>query len=693
MKNIIATLLLVAFFVLSLPAQDQKAQIELVDSINFHTNSVGGGVQFIPDLPQLLGLAGAPAPFYEYFWIFGDGSFSQEESPIHYYRDAGTYDAYLLATGNYDKGKKPKKKGKKVTLVASNSSEKEIYPNVIKEKTKNIGIAAARNPSPEEESIIVISYRNNTADYQYGKLHLFFNEKRFPDAHFAYEEALTYFGEEKDQKAVSSILFYPYDKKTALASLVDVFPEKFTEVKPPRLHEIELNEILEEAKNEFHEQHSWSYYNLAPGETRNLFISLGATPEMVKDTSVTIFLQTVLESNDGQLLDQERLEIEIVAAHDPNIMSVSDRKVGFRGIRKKQLTYKVQFQNTGEGPAGTIEITAQIPKGLNVEKLEVLDNYPECPICPDNEVDWSCMDTIIRKNELEFVFRNVYLPGTRQEGVKDRDSTKGFVAYRILPDKKMTKRSFRSQAAIVFDKEEPVITNWAPTRYKFEPSLGVQFGYRYFPDDPNGVAGEADDRPNYYYFGLSLSDYKAFKIYLQPEIRTGISEKWENSIRRPDLVKSDTMTFPGAARFSVFDTISSFSGTSTNQRITLELVPLQFRKNISDFFGVGFGANYRLTFENADENLKTDAKYFVRTYESVIRADGTVDTKLIGEEATGETTGNSSQNSRATIGRVGVFFDVAFGMVRAGPSFGLRNHFRFGDSARYAAEAYLTWKF
>jgi hypothetical protein len=89
-----------------------------------------------PDLPPLTGLAGAPPPFYEYFWIFGDGSFSREESPIHVYDQAGSYDAYLLATGNYDKGKKPKKKGKKVELMASTSPSQEAFPNVIKEQVK-----------------------------------------------------------------------------------------------------------------------------------------------------------------------------------------------------------------------------------------------------------------------------------------------------------------------------------------------------------------------------------------------------------------------------------------------------------------------------------------------------------------------------------------------------------------------------
>jgi hypothetical protein len=213
MKNILATVLILLFPILHLSAQDQNTSSDVVQIIDFHTSPTNAGTQFVPDLPPLTGLAGAPPPFYEYFWIFGDGSFSREESPIHVYDQAGSYDAYLLATGNYDKGKKPKKKGKKVELMASTSPSQEAFPNVIKEQVKKIGIAAARNPSPEEETIIIISYRNNTPDYQYGKLHLFFNEKRFPTTHFNYQESLMYFGEEEEQPALSSILFYPYEEK------------------------------------------------------------------------------------------------------------------------------------------------------------------------------------------------------------------------------------------------------------------------------------------------------------------------------------------------------------------------------------------------------------------------------------------------------------------------------------------------
>ncbi|WP_315823241.1 PKD domain-containing protein [Paraflavitalea speifideaquila] len=64
-------------------------------------------VKFTSILRPLRGVAGAPAPFYSYFWEFGDGTYSFEKEPVHTYKDTGDYPIRLWATNNYDDGKKP----------------------------------------------------------------------------------------------------------------------------------------------------------------------------------------------------------------------------------------------------------------------------------------------------------------------------------------------------------------------------------------------------------------------------------------------------------------------------------------------------------------------------------------------------------------------------------------------------------
>ncbi len=65
------------------------------------------GTKFTSELRPLRGISGAPEPFYSYFWEFGDGNFSFEKDPLHFYKDTGNYKVRLFATNNYDDGKRP----------------------------------------------------------------------------------------------------------------------------------------------------------------------------------------------------------------------------------------------------------------------------------------------------------------------------------------------------------------------------------------------------------------------------------------------------------------------------------------------------------------------------------------------------------------------------------------------------------
>ena len=73
-------------------------------------------VKFGASLRPLRQIAGAPASFYTYFWEFGDGSYSFEKEPMHVYKDTGNYDVRLYATNNYDDGKKPNTRPRRVRV-------------------------------------------------------------------------------------------------------------------------------------------------------------------------------------------------------------------------------------------------------------------------------------------------------------------------------------------------------------------------------------------------------------------------------------------------------------------------------------------------------------------------------------------------------------------------------------------------
>ena len=104
-KTTTAFFLIMASFTLPVLAQDPSPVLDRtadfqMDRVNEHT------VRFTPLLPPQIPMQGAPEPpSYEFFWEFGDGSFSFEEQPEHTYSDPGSYEAVLWATGKYDNGK------------------------------------------------------------------------------------------------------------------------------------------------------------------------------------------------------------------------------------------------------------------------------------------------------------------------------------------------------------------------------------------------------------------------------------------------------------------------------------------------------------------------------------------------------------------------------------------------------------
>src|SRR5690349_24677905 len=118
-------------------------------------------VQFGSTLRPLRQIAGAPAAFYAYFWEFGDGSYSFEKEPLHTYKDTGDYDVRLYATNNYDDGKKPHTRPRRVrvnnrSMVAQNKTP------VFFTGDGSLEIRSNQMPKPGEDMVLLIGYRNKS---------------------------------------------------------------------------------------------------------------------------------------------------------------------------------------------------------------------------------------------------------------------------------------------------------------------------------------------------------------------------------------------------------------------------------------------------------------------------------------------------------------------------------------------------
>ena len=672
MKNLTHGLLLTLFLItFRLGAQTPERQADFI------TRNIGDTTVFAPVLPPLVQMAGAPQAYYEHYWEFGDGTFSFEENPRHIYADTSNREIYYLATGKYDNGKAPKPRKKNTTRVKAKSQGAmadagNMMPSVLPHTSAPLGLRAVRNPRAGEELACIFAYANRTPAPQSGTLHLFFNQKDYRNPHFAFKEGRTHFGEKETVKSLSwggQPLLY-----NGWADLSQV-PDWYAVSLPDR----EPEEALSELEAKYKTTVSWRFDGLMPDELRHLFFSFEATEAMLADTNAIITITGLLISDDRRVVEQYDLEMEIVASHDPNYIAVSHRRTGFRGIRGKDLVYKVHFQNNGEGPASKVEVTCDVPTGLSAAGLQVLDLYPQCLLCPDQgAAEWSCLDTTFREGKVVFTFQNIYLPGTRQEGINDRDSTKGFIKYRLMPDRKIRKQNMDSKASIVFDKNPPIHTNSATTAFKPGFSPGVMAGWNIFPD-----ASEQ----NHFAFGVSVSPFSPYKRFLQAELWVGLQGKQTKN----ELIEENyqrTIAGQNGEPTQIIDSVVMGKRTIVETSlINLGIVPLEIRKNWSDFFSTGAGILLNLNsreFETKEEG-KTSTVQRCLMFLGSTQLDCFDPIVTLLED-------NTSTRRVITL-RAALFADLHIGFVRKGPALAVRPILRFGEKPSFYVSAFVYWKF
>jgi len=625
-------------------------------------NIKGNQVSFNPETPDLNQIAGAPKAFYTYYWEFGDGDYSFQKEPKHDYKDKGDYNVQLSVTNNYDDGKPPTTRPTSVAINTDN-------PDVLTNENHNLltvysgfRLQANRDPIPEEEMQLVVSYGNEKEYATSGKLYLFFNEKKYKAKNFDLVDVRLH---NNEQEVSDEIIAdnYSYISKTELIQSTGI--STFVNEKWIALDTLKQNLplTLEDAKAYYQDVKIFDFEEMQAKEERNMFFTFKTTPEMLKDTSAVISIRSIYVPERGN--DAHKVltkEMEIVTSHDPNKMAVYDTRLNYRLVRFKKLKYKVRFQNDGEGPARLIKLNVDIPKMLDKSTLEVLDMYPKCPICPEEEVNYSCLDTIISKDQISFQFKNIYLPGTSQKGVHDKDSTKGYVKYALKFGKGFHKVKSKSKTAIIFDKNEPIITNTSTSRFKPGISIGVKAGYNSFPDLTDSKS---------YFIGATISPYKSYKKYLQAEVMMGTHEF------------SDFIDYKQNSIVELLDGTRGFEFEENNIKTTkmnIDVVPISFRYNLNGVIGLGIGPQLSLDISNKTD-FETRLEYYTI---NTAKEPG----KLIQGASSAKITSESNPFSDI---KYGVFGDITIGASRIGPSLGARYIYNFNEP-NAQLHFYAIWK-
>ncbi|WP_214225701.1 PKD domain-containing protein [Pedobacter sp. B4-66] len=679
MKKLIYLLFLIS--VGTVMAQTQPLPLKVVPAdtvpavINYKEEN--GVVKFNSVLRPLRQIAGAPEPFYTYFWEFGDGKFSFEKEPAHIFTDTLLHNVRLFATNSYDDGKppptrpKPLKPGSsKPTLAANQPSTEPIFfksGGSIELKTNNM-------PKPGDDMMLIVGYKNkreNGIANLSGTLSVLYNDKEFEKNNFDLVETRAY---NKEQKI-------SIDKHGSFALLKanatnDAY---YASVSGPNVQEInnlvldaEGSALIKEKMAAFRKSESWKFENLKSGEEKFLFMQFKTTPEMIKDTNATINL-TGMFIPDNPLVSTEffTLELQIVASHDPNKMSLKNSRMNYRfSGKKKKLTYKVRFQNTGKGPAKKVDVGVAIADVLDINSVKILDSKPKVISCDSAYTNQSCIDTLHTTDSVHFVFKNIYLPGLKQKGVNDADSTMGYIEYSIGFKDKPKKLPFKSGAAIVFDKNEPIYTNKSTGRYKMGLSPGIIVGYGFpFESGKTPFAGQKSIT-----LGVSIAPYAPHRYYLQAEL-------YMNSYAEKEYLIKHT---PGDGRFIVVQNangkreeakVDYVDSTAVIKVVNINIVPLQLRYNFNKYIGAGAGT---LVSFNLDKQYKPSTTIAAQLLQSGGIHKATETFKKISSSL------NDFQNT--------LFADLQVGKVHVGPSIGFRYLFTLQNSNNRLI-TYLTWKF
>lgn len=616
-------------------------------------NQKGNLVSFKPETPPLIPIAGAPKPSYSYLWELGDGHYSKEAEPKHTYKTKGTYTSRLTVTNNYDNGKPPATRPKKVVI---NEIDNDSYKNIASIEDQNgFAIQKNRDPIPEQEIVVIVSYQNMENYVSNGKLYLFYNEKQFKNNNF---ELVDFRAHASEREIKENSIVSLNDIDNADSYVASDSPLATAKKYKNTSSEEDLDASLKIANETYKNVSILEFDDCNPSETRNVFYTFKTTPEMIKDTSATITMRGIFVPNRSFKNHKiKNLEMEIVTSHDPNKMGSNGSFMNYRLVRFKRVNFKTRFQNNGEGPARMIRLETDIPTMLDKKTFQVEDLYPKCPICPKDIIPTvSCLDTIIKQNQIIFTFKNIYLPGSNQKNVKEIDSTKGFVKYSMKFSKDFHKIKTKSRTAIIFDKNDPILTNYATTRFLPGISVGIKTGYNWYPSLENSKS---------YFVGTTVSPFKSYRYYWQAEFLNSLNTYANTTVKQEEIVVT-----PNGVR-----QLQRTTTNTSNENVNWE-IPILLRYNINNYIGVGAGLQANI---NAAAKQNTNQK--IENYE------GITDKFLISTKSE-----SSSASQSFTSIKSGLILDLTLGAARIGPSLGARYVLNFKENFNYF-QFYGIWKF
>ncbi|MBX7224683.1 MAG: T9SS type A sorting domain-containing protein [Chitinophagales bacterium] len=219
----------------------------------------------------------------------------------------------------------------------------------------------------------------------------------------------------------------------------------------------------------------WQNVSIDFLQSSNFYVELQVPKNAVLGTALLYEVWANGTQGDTTPLNNYAIWTETVrGSYDPNDKLVSKTSLAPNyDVEKDRLIYTIRFQNTGTDTAFYVRVKDEIPDNLNISTLRVINASHDYQL-------------IVReKNIVEFVFPNIFLPDSGTNEPKSH----GFVQFAIQPKPGLPiDTKIENNAAIYFDYNAPVITNFAITEVKLITGIAnnKNLDFKLFPNPTNG---------------------------------------------------------------------------------------------------------------------------------------------------------------------------------------------------------------
>lgn len=193
----------------------------------------------------------------------------------------------------------------------------------------------------------------------------------------------------------------------------------------------------------------WSFNDLVVGEERkiNFYMSLNPVPGLLGDTLTTFASVLPIQIDSVPSNNVDTLNKIITGSFDPNSKEVSLMGIGAEGkipLSTTNLTYTINFQNTGTDTAFNVILLDTLDQNLDISSIQVIAGSHDYSF--DIELN----------RTLKFVFKDIMLPDSNT----NEPMSHGFVSYSInLKPDLPVETQISNTASIYFDFNLPVLTN------------------------------------------------------------------------------------------------------------------------------------------------------------------------------------------------------------------------------------------